>query len=244
MRTDTKIYNNPNQCELLYAVVLNNVEETKELLAKIDDKSLLEDIGLLSKPFPLHYISLCNEAIWRYVDEWKNKEEATRFRDKSRAMVEFWKEYYRVEDFAQINYRIYNEDFYCAWDDETDEDILCAPKEDYIEVGCRALDLDLYCAVERFDFDEVERLLDMGANPDADLYDKPVEQRGEIDDCWSAIERIGFEKSYICSELLWLLRDAEIDMEKRRWIDKGTVAHILGRAAHSEMYRLLEKYMK
>ena len=91
MRTDTKIYNDPNQCELLYAVVLNNVEETKELLAKIEDKSLLEDIGLLSKPFPLHYISLCNEAIWRYVDEWKNKEEAARFRDKSRAMVEFWK---------------------------------------------------------------------------------------------------------------------------------------------------------
>jgi hypothetical protein len=33
-------------------------------------------------------------------------------------------------------------------------------------------------------------------------------------------------------------------MEKRRWIDKGTVAHILGLAAHSEMYRLLEKYKK
>ena len=36
----------------------------------------------------------------------------------------------------------------------------------------------------------------------------------------------------------------EIDMEKRRWIDKGTVAHILGLAAHSEMYRLLDKYKK
>lgn len=68
------------------------------MLAKIEDKSLLEDIGLLSDPFPLHYISLCNEVIWRYVDEWKNKEEAARFRDKSRAMVEFWKEYYCVED--------------------------------------------------------------------------------------------------------------------------------------------------
>lgn len=243
MRTDTKIYNDPNQCELLYAVVLNNVEETKELLAKIKDKSLLEDIGLLSEPFPLHYISLCNEAIWRYVDEWKGKEEAARFRDKSRAMVEFWKEYYRVEDFAQINYRIYNEDFYCAWDDETDEDILCAPKEDYTEVGCRVLDLDLYCAVERFDFDEVERLLDMGANPDVDIYDKPKEQRKGLEEI-NAMERIEFEESYICSELLWLLRDAEINMEKRRWIDKGTVAHILGLAAHSEMYRLLEKYKK
>lgn len=244
MRTDTKIYNDPNQCELLNAVVLNNVEETKELLAKIEDKSLLEDIGLLSKPFPLHYISLCNEAIWRYVDEWRDKEEATRFRDKSRAMVEFWKEYYCVEDFAQINYCIYNEDFYCAWDDETDEDILWGPKDDYINAGCKMLDIDLFCAVCRFDFDNVKRLLDMGADPDVDLYDKPVEQRGEIDDCWNAMDRIGGEESYICSELLWLLRDAEIDMGKRRWIDKGTVAHILGLAAHSEMYRLLDKYMK
>lgn len=243
MRTDTKIYNDPNQCELLYAVVLNNVEETKELLAKIEDKSLLEDIGLLSEPFPMHYISLCNEAIWRNVDEWKNKEEAARFRDKSRAMVEFWKEYYRVEDFAQINYRIYNEDFYCAWDNETDEDILWAPKEDYINAGCRMLDIDLYCAVCRFDFNEVKSLLDMGADPDVDLYDKPIEQR-EIDDDWNAMDRIGGEELYICSELLWLLRDAEIDMKKRRWIDKGTVADILGLAAHSEMYRLLDKYKK
>ena len=34
MRTDTKIYNDPNQCELLYAVVLNNVEETKRVVGK------------------------------------------------------------------------------------------------------------------------------------------------------------------------------------------------------------------
>ena len=243
MRTDIKIYNDHNQCELLYAVVLNNVEETKELLAKIEDKSLLEDIGLLSKPFPLHYISLCNEAIWRYVDERRDKEEAARFRDKSRAMVAFWKEYCRVEDFAQIDYRIYNENFYCAWDDDTDEDILCASKEDYINVGCRLLDIDLFCAVERFDFGEVKRLLEMGANPDVDLYDKPIEQRKNLEQI-NAMERIGFEKSYICTELLWFLRAAEVDMEKRKWIDMGTVAHILGLAAHSEMYRLLEKYEK
>lgn len=242
MRTDTKIYNDPNQSELLYAVVLNNVEETKELLAKIEDKSLLEDIGLLSKPFPLHYISLCNEAIWRYVDEWKDKEEATRFRDKSRAMVEFWKEYYRVEDFEQIDYHIYNEDFYCAWDDETDEDILCASKEDYINAGCRMLDIDLYCAVCRFDFNEVKSLLDMGANPDAKLYDKPKEQRKNLEEI-NVMERIGFERWFLCSELLWL-KDAEMNVKKREWIDKGTVAHILGLVAHSEMYRLLEKYKK
>ncbi len=245
MRTDKTIYNDPNLRALLYAVVLNDVEATKTLLATLEYKSLLEDIGLLSKPFPLHYISLCNEVIYRDADEWRVKDWAITQRDKSCAMVEFWKEFYGVNEFEKIDYRTYYDDFYCVDPDDTDEDILWAPKSKFIEVGNREIDVDLYCAVCRFDFERTLHLLEMGANPNVNLYDKPESELEEWEkfDGWHALDRIGTEESYLATETFWILRDAETDMIKRSWIDGGTISKILGIAAHSEMYELLEKYV-
>ena len=237
---------NSNKHALLCAVVLNDVEETRTLLSKIEDRSLLNDIGLLSKPFPLHYISICNEVIWQEIDEWKDKVEAERNRDRSRAMVKFWQEYYGVSEFEKIDYRVYYEDFYCTDPDDSDEDILWAPKSKYVEAGSREIDVDLYCAVCKFDFKRTQQLLKLGANPDVDLYETPasdIEERGKGDG-WHALDHIATEESFLIHETLGLLSQAETDMAKRSWIDEGTISNILGIAAHSDMYRLLDKYVK
>lgn len=225
---------------------MHNIVETKELLAKIENKCILQDIGLLAEPFPLHYISLCHEVMWREVDEWNDKEMAKINKDKACAMVEFWREYYVVRDFVSIDYRKYYEDFYCADPDETDEDILWAPKSKFIEAGSREIDVDLYCAVCRFDFERTHQLLDMGANPNIDLYEKPeseLEEWEKHDGC-HALNKIGAEESYLIHETLWLLQEAKTDMVKRGWIDRGTISNILGIAAYSEMYRLLDMYVE
>lgn len=246
MRTDKSTHDFPEQRALITAVVLNDVEETRTILAKLEDMGQLEDIKLLSKPFPLHYISLCNEVMWRDIDEWKDKEMAKRNRDKSYAMVEFWKEFYGVSDFSPIDYRKYYEDFLCAYPDDTDEDIMWAPKSKFIEAGNREIDVDLYCAVCRFDFDRTQQLLDMGANPNIALYEKPESElnKWEKHDGCHALDKVGTEESFLIQETLWLLKEAETDMVKRSWIDDNTISKLLGIAAYSEMYRLLDKYVK
>jgi hypothetical protein len=157
---------NEHSFALLKAVASNDVDEVRTLIIQDECKAIIDDIALFSHPFPLHYITLCYEAIWRDADDWKDKEWANAAKNSTNAMLEFWKEYYGVDSFPRIEYRTYSEDdFYCAWDDETDEDLLFHPKSEFIAIGKRGIAPDLYCAVERFQFDKVEGLLRQGANP-------------------------------------------------------------------------------
>ena len=232
---------NEHTFALLKAVASNDVDEVRTLIAKDECKAIIEDIALFSRPFPLHYVTLCYEAIWRDADKWKDKEWANAAKKSTDVMIEFWKEYYGVESFPRIEYRIYNEDdFYCAWDDETDEDILFKPKSEFISYGKREIDLDLYCAVERFQFEKVEELLKQGANPRAEIYDG-LNNLDVPFDSWSAIDRIDVEVGFLCCETMSFLH--QLFSKQAHWFLGEMLLHnILGLAAHSEMGKLLKEY--
>lgn len=138
---------------------------------------------------------------------------------------------------------------YDEWGYSPSEDIppfSIAPKSKFIEAGNREIDVDLYCAVCRFDFDRTQQLLDMGANPNIALYEKPESElnKWEKHDGCHALDKVGIEESFLIQETLSLLKEAETDMVKRSWIDDHTISKLLGIAAYSEMYRLLDKYVK
>ena len=234
---------NEHTFALLKAVASNDVDEVRTLIAKDECKAIIEDIALFSRPFPLHYVTLCYEAIWRDADKWKDKEWANAAKKSTDVMIEFWKEYYGVESFPRIEYRIYNEDdFYCAWDDETDDDILFHSKGEFIALGKREVDLDLYCAVERFQFDKVEELLKQGANPRAEIYNG-LNDNDVPFDSWSAIDRIDGEVGFLCCETMSFMR--QLLSKQAHWFLGEQLFHnILSLAAHSEMSALLEKYEK
>ena len=137
---------------------------------------------------------------------------------------------------------INNDDFYCAWDDETDDDLLFHSKCEFIALGKREIDLDLYCAVQRFQFDKVKELLEQGANPQAEIYDG-LNDYDVPSDSWSAIDRIDEEVLYLCCETVDFLR--QLFNKQAYWfLGEMLFHHILGLAAHLEMERLLEKYVK
>ena len=234
---------NEHTFALLKAVASNDVDEVRTLIVQDECKAIIEDIGLFSRPFPLHYVTLCYAAIWRDADDWKDKEWANAAKNSTDVMIEFWKEYYGVDSFPRIKYRTYCEDdFYCAWDDETDEDILFKPKSEFIALGKREIDLDLYCAVERFQFDKVEELLKQGANPRAEIYNG-LNDNDVPFDSWSAIDRIDGEVGFLCCETMSSMR--QLLSKQAHWFLGEQLFHnILSLAAHSEMSALLEKYEK
>ena len=244
MQNVEAIYNNPKNRALLDAVVINDIESTKALLAQLEDKSFIENIGLLSRPFPLYYISLCNEVIWREVDEYNDKEMARRNRDESLAMVEFWKEYLGVNDLGAIDYRYYRDDlyYYCPGDDTTDNDILLiATTEDYIKCGSREIDISLLCAVARLDFEKVRHLLERGANPDVDLHFTPIETRTDTDEPDNVFSIISSRCAYLSTEHCCVLREFR---HNRLFQGHDILEYLLDLAALNEMYRLLDKYVK
>lgn len=106
----------------------------------------------------------------------------------------------------------------------------------------KEIDLDLYCAVERFQFDKVEELLKQGANPRAEIYDGLND--GDVPfDSWSAIDRIDGEVGFLCCETMDFVRQL-LSKQSHWFIGEMLFQNLMSLAAHSEMSELLKKYEK
>lgn len=231
------------QRELVRAVFLNDVERTTRLISELDGEDrLMSDIGVLSVPFPLYYITLCNYKIWHDIDEWKDKAWAQSNKTKTLAMLRFWQGYSISPESEKINYSDYHYHILCDDPNRSDDDILSDPKIGYMEAGCREIDVDLFCAVMRFDFDKVKALLLDGANPNQDLYYKPKEEYDEFEEPDNILEWISTHCSYKESEYCYLLKKAQCGEE---WvIGEQMIEYLLDIAACNDMYRLLTNCAK
>ncbi len=113
------------------------------------------------------------------------------------------------------------------------------PEDSYDDVfGCdkaavlkahKEIDAELFVAVNKFDFEAVERLLESGANP--------KERFQEVDD-YNCFDRIGAECSYLAMELDVVEHHANLPL----YITNTNLLDLFGFAAHESMYQLLEKY--
>lgn len=212
--------------ELIMAVAANDLHKVESMIYNLEDKRILEDVGWVHISFPLHYITLCYDIIWRYPEAW---EDITERRAKIDMMLDFWKRYYNVTSFPKIEYNMHNDYYYDrTW--ETDTELLYADVSDYISAGYSAKDIELYCAVERFDFERVNRLLQEGANPNAHL--KLTE---EDDDALIALHGIGIEMSHLLCELDSMLKSGKIRRDE-------DIRLLLALTAHTDMYDLLKQY--
>lgn len=97
--------------------------------------------------------------------------------------------------------------------------------------GYREIDLDLYVAVNKFDFEEAERLLKLGADPDCEFIEED-----EI----SCLSRIGTECNYLSTQL----QEIYIERKQRKLNADNDIdlIDLVGWAAHESMYSLLSKY--
>lgn len=218
--------------KLINAVFYCNAEKAISLmLANSYPKQWLDNIGVFDVPFPLHYISMCAQAILSDADDpWSKDFEPIRIKMLAdcRCILEFLVNEYGCDIDCEIDYQKYTDYFYAAEKDATDEDILWAPVQRILDEGKSQLDIDLYCAVERFQYDLVAQLLQAGANP-----------RTLIEDGF-AIDRIGAECAFLDTQIcpLW---EAYYHKNNTTTIEYEEISDLLGWAAHEKMYNLLTR---
>ena len=229
--------------KLIKAVFHNQYDLVKDLLTSDEfDKSLLEDTGIFDyAPFPLYYITMCyKHFMWNdYIEEVMPMIHS--HRKNIDALLELWKNEYGIDVTQKIDYKKYERDFFCTEDSETTDEVLWNPVEKFLKAGFRRIDIELYESVEKFHFDEVEKLLKQGANPDVDLL--PIDDL-DSNDPWNCLDRIGNECSYLCTcEVLFLLEIVNEQWYQDWPITSKEMGDLIGLAAHDEMYKLLIQYV-
>lgn len=213
---------------LIRAVLANDIVEIKRVMAELEDKRIIDDLGWYNAPLPLYYLTIANQIIFGDVDEYINKEEAIIEREKINTMVEFWKEYFCIDTLPNIDLTPYFKDYYVFDNDY----YLSGEVSDYVAQGYRAIDVELYCAANRLDYNCVKQLLEQGADPNVKI--KYIDANENFNTFWS----IGDELSWLETEFQEFMND---DKRVCREIELGQV---MTQAAHSEIYRLLERYRK
>ena len=149
---------------LIKATFHNNYELVCELLEWDEfDESIIRDIGLLNVSFPLYYITMCyKRTMWG-----EFRADIMPFVGKQRKnidkLLQLWRKRFGVDVNETIDYKKYEAYFYCLSDDETDRDVLLNPRCKYTENGCRNIDIDLFIAVDKFQFSKVKELLETNA---------------------------------------------------------------------------------
>ena len=226
--------------QLLEACLFSDLEGIKDGLKEVSDRPVLEDVNLYSIPTPLYHLTLLNQMVFDteyWTDLVDDKQEVVVWmEDRTRRVIDFWKEYYDVEELPQPKYEDYTiDDFFCAMLEDDDEDILDAPKDVLIQRGCREIDLDLYLATDRFQFNKAEALLKQGANPLAPLIRCEDSEYGE-----QAYDRIDTEISFLALELFPVYR--EVLVGKSPKINGNEYRDLLGLSEHIKMSKLFEKY--
>ena len=228
--------------KLLEACLFSDLEGIKEGLKEITDKSALEDVNLYSIPTPLYHLTLLNQMVfdteyWTHLVDDK-QEVVVWMEERTKRVIDFWKEYYGVEELPQPKYEDYTiDDFFCAMLEDDDEDILDAPKDVLIQRGCREIDLDLYLATDRFQFNKAETLLMQGANPSAPLLRCEDSEYGE-----QACGRIDIEISFLALELFPVYREVLVGESPE--LRDNDYRDLLGLAEHVKMSKLFEKYRR
>lgn len=215
------------------AVFNFDVETFKTLLnTEPFDKSLLSDIKFANDaPCPIYRITQCWEIIFEHPEDWNENYRGVIAENKKRNLEikQIFTDIYNV-DFKPIDF--YNTNF-CFFRDERDatcEDVFVGEsRNELMAKGYRGIDIDLYVAVNKFDFAEVEKLLETGANPACRFSDDT--------DC---IGRISIECSFLETELqdiiIYNKHHSPTDNDVQALID------LIGLATHESMYSLLSKY--
>lgn len=226
---------------LVTAVYHNFPEAVSQLLDCVEfDKELLKDIGLedARNPYPIYLITQCYKVIFsgNFIDSvmpWIVEQRKNTVR-----MLDIWKAKLGIDADRPVNYHKYKSSFYSDEDDADYEDVFCFDKlQDFLDNGCKKIDVDLYMAVNKFQYDKVRELILQGANPDANLV--PV--GGDESDPYNCRSRVGDESAYLSCEVLPLLTDKYHGWVINYPVNATQVENVIGYAAHEVMWDVMMK---
>lgn len=218
---------------MVLAVIFNEYEIVKSLLENENyDKTVFTDIGsdcYFDIPIPVYYISKCWEICLNHDFSESFNPIVQKNYENAKKILALFKEKLGVQEveipFSKISSACW------ALEDDSEEDILEGKKADFISKGIREIDLDLYTAVQKMDFQKAEELLKNGANPHYKHYG---EDDGDL------LDLCGAECSYQAT-----CQAGEI-IRSPGWfknaIDEEELGNIFRWAANEKMYEILNKY--
>lgn len=193
---------------------------------------LLEDINLLSNPFPIWRITQCwEEALGDDATTYMEEKAVADFMARNQKVKAIFQRNFGIE-YMPINYQTYWEDYYSRDPEELDTNIISPDKVKVLsKLGTTQLDVELYCAVVKFDLPRIKELLVKGANPWATM---------DKDDRWDdgAWGRIDSECAFLCTCRLAYAWNAVEEPP----LDDSEIKDLIGWAAHERVYRCLERY--
>lgn len=231
--------------KLMRATLFGDSEEVKRVLDALVNRPMIDDIHIFSIPTPIYQIALFNQMVWdpSYWTDLRDEYQVIVpwMQQRTEQTLAVWRDFLGVEELPQPEYDKYTvDDFFCDDKDESDEEVLFAPKENFLKCGCREIDVDLYLATCRFEFDKVEGLLQRGANPCTDL--SYIGEDGNIHYDESSYHRIEAEVVYLALELFPLYQKAQAGDIYSIEVDWRDYENILGLAEHVRMEKLFNKY--
>ena len=186
---------------------------------------------------PLHYITACIDlAIGKPEDFTKveSRDAAHRALEKNARIKELLVKHFAIDFSEEIPFHDYANAgiIFADYEEDIWKDVFMTQDyEGLKKLGATDKDIQLYVAASKFQFNQVQQLLDQGAKPDAEIWS---------DEVLTCMNRIGVEASFlgtmIHSVLLGESRGS-ITQEDDLW-------HLIGLAAHEKMYDLLKPYCK
>ena len=225
--------------QYINAVFNIDVEEFKRLLSTVPfDKELLINIEPEEEgcPLPIYWITQCWEIVYEHPEEWKDeyKDSITQKKHNNLIIKKIFEDDFGVK-FEPIDF--YNTDFwfYRNWRHDTFEDIFDCSKEVMLSQGYKELDLELYAAVCKFNFTEVKRLLELGADPLCEIVFDEYDEKATVGRIWPECCHLENELEHL---ILKNSKAYPLDDNARDLIN------LIGLAAHKTMFDLLVLYCK
>lgn len=213
------------------AVFNIDVDEVKRLLPLAEyDKSLLNNVCSKEWHFcPINWITQLWEAILVSPESWREeyRERIVKKQKDNQEIKRILKENLNI---TSTKIELDNNDLwiYRWFADDPFEEFFDCSKEDMINKGHKAIDLDLYYAVNQYNFKEAERLLELGADPN-----RKIPEEGS----W-CLDLVGGRCSLYCMEISHIL----LEDQNQSGRDYRDLAYLLAWGVNEMMYKLLTKY--
>lgn len=167
------------------------------------------------------------------------------FRMENEVIWNFLIENKMVPDDYQRKFINYAKGFAIESIDDSYEDIFLTPVERLINNGATQLDLDLYRASVSLEFEETQRLLELGAVPDKDILIMDSDD-DECPEIWSSLGNAFtlWNDAYESCMDFHLIWEEEYEVGVKQTLSDSVFSQIIISAAYKLMYELLEKYDK
>ncbi len=198
------------------------------------DFKLTTDENYLDIKIELALLTHLNYRVWNKHD-WVNKvmHKVESRQKNTQNMLEFWNAEGIFIDGASLPaYSQYCELFFCLCKDEMDR--LDDPAYDF-NGEFREIDRQLFISAESFNFQETKTLLLQGANPHFCFDEK--------DKSHNIFDRISGEASFLAIEVFEKFKHYENKGINKINCEQLTIfSHLIGLAAHEDMWSLINKY--